>query len=891
MNIIFSPFYDGEKYIDYSQTPIIDKMYVGPLALLSELELRAGLTCSQLPEIERQAIYLLALKQYITRNPDSMFAPSFKVDDFGVAAELLRWRDELVKAGWNMKPTGISEKLDTIAAVEESFDCIGESDRWARVVARTETGNMLPAGWEIEVQIRKDLLQPVFSTIFDNLERQGVKVSYTEMFSCATEGTNLQKIQDGLTDQEREMDITAPDGSLRIIKFRRLCDAYEWAAQQDCDAENTVIINEDRKAFNNILFSHGKARSASIIKNSNPQIVQLFKLGLSLFIKPLNVYNLLSYLQVQVNPLPSDLRFQLTDIIIGTGGLGQKWNDAIDNYEFKDADGNVDKAKKEKRLVFIDMVSAANDGCVKVIDLRKYVSAMHAWSTGRLNMDSLIDTGIREQLASINTFCETLLILVNNTSAETVSYEQLKSWILSIYRPSNYTHEDAQQSSVIVVESPASVVDSPKKLLWLDCYGRDAENYPFDFLNNTEVRYLRGKGVRLWDKDIQNRSALWTVKNSLRKVYGSLDIIMPVENNGKKLPIHPIIIELQERLRDKFDLLVVEESDLPMQIEQNPITPLPEPKTEYRFDNLNVRSRDKESYSSLEKLILSPFDYTLEYFARLRDKGVRPIQDLERTKGNVAHKIIETLVEDSGTDITKFIELRQNEFDERFRRAVEQVGIILMLDENRIEQEKFKFRMRNSLATLSAIMMGNDLRIVGCEVLETADFEGMPTIETRMDLLLSNNVGEYVIFDMKWSSSNYYRNKLVENKSMQLEVYQAVMEKSHPDKKVAATGYFMLPKGVLVTAGSFRNTTHITKVTPNNTANVFCQVRNSYIYRYDQLREGVVEEAEAMELDRITYYNDTSDRGLYPLDAEYGADDIKAVNKFSSYGTLKGHLK
>lgn len=891
MNIIFSPFYDGEKYIDYSQSPIIDKMYVGPLGLLSELELRAGLTCSQLPEIERQAIYLLALKKHIAAKPNSMFARSFKVDDFGVAAELLRWRDELVKAGWNTEVTGISEKLDTLALIEKEFDCIGESDRWARIVTRTEIGNILPAGWEIEVHIRKDLLQPIFSTIFDNLQRQGVRISYMETHPYAAEGANLRKIQEGLTDQEREMDITSPDDSLRIIKFKRLCDAYEWAAQQDCDAGNTVIVNENRKTFNNILFSHGRARSSSIIKNSNPQIVQLFKLGLSLFIKPLNVYNLLSYLQVQVNPLPSDLRFQLTDILIDTGGLGKEWSEAIANYEFKDADGNVDKAKKEKRLVFIDVVSAGNDGCVKVIDLRKYVSAMHAWSTGRLNMDSIIDTGVREQLSDINTFCETLLILLNNTSAETVSYEQLKSWILSIYRPSNYTHEDAQQSSVIAVESPASIVDTPRRLLWLDCYGRDAGNYPFDFLNNTEVKYLRGKGVRLWDKDLQNRSALWAIKNSLRKVSGSLDIVMPAENNGKKLSLHPIIIELQERLKDKFDLLVVDESDLPMRIEQNAITPLPEPKAEYRFNNLNVQAREKESYSSLEKLILSPFDYTLEYFARLRDKGVRQIQDLERTKGNVAHKIIETLVEDSGKNVTKFIELWKNEFDDLFRQAVEQVGMILMLDENRIEQEKFKFRIRNSLATLSAIIIGNDLRIVGCEVPEAADFDGMPTVETRMDLLLTNKAGEYVIFDMKWSSSNYHKNKLAENKAMQLEVYRAVMEKKHPDKKVAATGYFLLPKGLLVTSGSFRNTTHVTKVTPDNTADVFCQVRNSYKYRYDQLLEGVVEEAEAMELDDITYYNDTADRGLYPLDTEYGTDDIKAVNKFSSYGTLKGHLE
>ncbi|MDL2241834.1 PD-(D/E)XK nuclease family protein [Bacteroidales bacterium OttesenSCG-928-L03] len=891
MNIIFSPFYDGEKYIDYSKTPIIDKIFVGPLGLLSELELRAGLTCRQLPEIERQAMYLLALKKYIAANPDSMFAQSFSVDDFGVAAELLKWRDLLVKAGWNKKSSGISEKLNTLAAIEEQFNCMGESDRWARIVTRTKTENILPSGWEIEVRIPKAILLPILSTVFNNLERQGTKVSYVETPSCATPGTNLQKIQAGLVNQEYEMDIASPDNSIRIIKFRRLCDAYEWAAQQDHNSDNTVIVNENRKVFNNILFSYGKARTGSVIRNSNPQIVQLFKLGLSLFIKPLNVYNLLSYLQIQVNPLPSDLRYQLTNIIINTGGLGQKWDEAITNYEFKDADGNVNEAEKGKRLLFIEMLSAAKDECIEVLDLKKYTSAMHAWAIGRLSAYSLAEAGIREQLSDLSTFCEAFLILVNNISDETISYDQLKSWILSIYRPSNYTHEEAQESSTIAIESPVAVVDLPKKLLWLDCFGRNADNYPFDFLNNAEKQYLCENGVQLWDKDLENRAMLWSIKDSLCKVSGSLDIVMPAENKGKNLPIHPIIIELQERLKDKFNLLIVDEADLSKQTEQDIVTPLPGTKVEYRFDNLNVQAREKESYSSLEKLILWPFDYTLEYFARLKNKSVRQVQDLERTKGNVAHKMVEELVKDSGSDTVMFKELWQSEFDDRFRCIVEEVGLILLLDENRIEQEKFKFRLRNSLAALSAILVNNDLKLIGCEVSETAVFNGMPGIETYMDLLLTNNVGEYVIFDMKWSSSNYYRNKLAKNKAMQLEVYRAVMEENHPDKKVAAVGYFMLPKGLLVISGAFRNTAHIMTITPDNTADVFFQVRNSYTYRYNQLREGVVEEAEAMTFNEIAYCNDTPDHGLYPLDSEYGTEDIKAVNKFSSYGTLKGHLK
>ena len=66
---------------------------------------------------------------------------------------------------------------------------------------------------------------------------------------------------------------------------------------------------------------------------------------------------------------------------------------------------------------------------------------------------------------------------------------------------------------------------------------------------------------------------------------------------------------------------------------------------------------------------------------------------------------------------------------------------------------------------------------------------------------------------------------------------------------------------------------------------------NSYLYRMAQIRKGVIEDAEGMELADIQYHKDSIKMNLYPLDTVYGDESRKGL----PYGTpnliLKGGLE
>ena len=57
--------------------------------------------------------------------------------------------------------------------------------------------------------------------------------------------------------------------------------------------------------------------------------------------------------------------------------------------------------------------------------------------------------------------------------------------------------------------------------------------------------------------------------------------------------------------------------------------------------------RQKESYSSIYELIQNPLDYVLNYQAGLSYTSVLEMSDENRTMGNIAHRFIQNLVDES----------------------------------------------------------------------------------------------------------------------------------------------------------------------------------------------------------------------------------------------------
>ena len=71
---------------------------------------------------------------------------------------------------------------------------------------------------------------------------------------------------------------------------------------------------------------------------------------------------------------------------------------------------------------------------------------------------------------------------------------------------------------------------------------------------------------------------------------------------------------------------------------------------------------------------------------------------------------------------------------------------------------------------------------------------------------------------------------------------------------------------------------------------IFEQARNSYTYRMEQLKAGLIEEGESFVFDDLQYARDTESHNLYPLEEQYGNEGVKAVNNWNKNIILKGGL-
>ena len=212
-----------------------------------------------------------------------------------------------------------------------------------------------------------------------------------------------------------------------------------------------------------------------------------------------------------------------------------------------------------------------------------------------------------------------------------------------------------------------------------------------------------------------------------------------------------------------------------------------------------------------------------------------------------------------------------------------QKGAILMLPEYRIERQQFEAILKDSIRALVSIIKELNLKPLDSEVELNVTLETIGAFTAKIDLLLKDANDKYVIFDMKWSESKSYQERLEQNKAMQLELYSHAI-KEHYGSDVAGVAYYLFPKMTLYTT-DFPTSDHVRKIKVKEEASdkkLFEEIQNSYEYRRCTLDNGFIEESELTEIAKLAYTEaSTDDKSLYPIEADY--NDKKKKNKGCPY--------
>ena len=117
MKIIFGLDLDG--YQDLEARDRFNESIFGPHGFLNLLELRLGLSSSP-PSAAGRIVQYREFLQNAASIKKRFYTESFTKDPLAVAETLLRWRDELVLAGWNGSADAAgSTRLSDLAEVEK----------------------------------------------------------------------------------------------------------------------------------------------------------------------------------------------------------------------------------------------------------------------------------------------------------------------------------------------------------------------------------------------------------------------------------------------------------------------------------------------------------------------------------------------------------------------------------------------------------------------------------------------------------------------------------------------------------------------------------------------------------------------------------------------------
>lgn len=860
MKILFSPEYSGHVYArSITDSVMMDTTVANTLRLVEIMELRLGMHYETTSQQQNLAKYYEAMNRYMMANPGNCLEASFKVSGLKTAKAVMAWRDGLRAAQWDCQGEDISDRLKALVEIEKLYRPVADKDlteRVHQVIDEIQRQQLDCNDIELALNCNLEWIRPLEKSLVDALTERGAKVSLLPMVKG--EGSNLDIVRKMMTGENpNSKELNANDESLLIYRFADLHQANEYLASENlCGAD--VCIDTDNKALDHQLHLMGLPQSGSIARDSAPQLTQLLVVGIGLFYPTLNVNTLLQWLAMPLHPLDSSLRYRLAGTIARKGGYrNDACREIIEKYingdylhlseeqqslseeEQQSLRRKKMNDRKQKVNTFLPSMTPVSDICRD--SLQEFTNALASWCRQKIMLSVKDEEGNlwQEQLSKVIDMTETFNLLLNTVYTPTLETKTVESWISALDKTEDFTASQDEQGCTIVVSTPANIISMVDKTLWAGFNGAETQSAELSFLSPSEKEALASQWhIVLWG---DNEGRYHDFQELIPLLHTSKQIILVVceRNEGKPIPKHPLLIRLEQQFGKEASNTLKNITRNPS-IDESQLTTVVKVRNERASGTLEFGHADKLQWpghlspTSIRSLVEDPFSYLMENLLKIQPDAKTSMQDKHITAGNVAHKVIEILFSPAEGNRTKSAEAIEVDIEQRydtvFDETIDACGAIFLIPENLLEMGSLRIRLRQNLKTLCNIIKNNRLRVLGCEIPvkgnvgfglpEEQDEVSGKVFDTKgfIDMVLEDAEGHPVVFDLKWSfRSNYYKELLKNNDSIQLEFYRRMLhdERRNEVRKVA---YFIMPvgNGRLYSLNSFEGDNCVLVTTEND---------------------------------------------------------------------------
>jgi hypothetical protein len=869
MKVVLGLHLDGKR--SWKKRNAFNQLVLGPAGFLSQLELYLGLSARRPEKLQRVIHFRKVLK--MLDNGHRFYSHSMNVDDFGVASELLEWRDELYLHGWsgtfNGKP--LSGRLADLFEVETALSrekfSPGNGERLAKVadalrLFRTPITSI-------------ELLEP--------LERHPLRwrqvicrftYRYRESFEMpeAPEGSALHALQHRLLLPEPSIanENIEPDNTLCAVTADTVLTAAYHVGRQLQERRGNVLLIDGGETvmLEQVLEAEGYPRQALQGNNDSLPALQLLPLLLRLRRIPLDVEALLTFLTLpeKLSPLDPVLSERLSHAVAdfpGTGG--SVWMRVLD--DFGGEEGNVDELHR-----WIDGKKVGYDAPMPLSELKACAEVVKEFFSrkkeeeGEKENDFMFSCGFEQ----VSVFAAAVDALLEQGEHELGVY-QVDQLLL---HASNGIRGGKSREAGAVPDTahPGAVSEPFAHVIWWWAAAPSLEK-GFPWLAD-ERSFLESEGVELPARD---RLLEWQAADWLRPILAarkSCLLVLPSEGEER----HPLWLKILSlmpaipviRIEEYFG---VPEGEMRTNVS---VRSLPAKRIAWDIPEGVMPAETVFSPTSLETFIDVPSRWFLDTVLRIRPSRLLEVKKGALLYGSLAHRLVEQLIVMMQMAGKEGLNDFQSWFMKSFSELVQKEGAVLLMPGGSAELESLRFRLMYALRRLYPVLQEHGTNGILAEQRMEGTLNGYK-MRGRADLLLFNSNDDPLVIDMKWGRSEDRRKNLERGMHIQLLAYAAMVHER--TGRWPSLAYYIIKSGRLLATGERGSIPGepVRQKNEESSGMLWQRLTKSFDWRLDQVRQGILSVGGA---------NDPGDPLLIPPDD--GLPLIPSDDQHNPYRFLEG---
>lgn len=842
MHIHFGQAFDGNSSLTITNG--LGSCVVGCLGLLNLLETHLGL----LSVIASQSERIIQYRHILDKFKDNKFyQASFELDQLGTTSTLLQWRDSWYLHGWlgKFEDENINDiQLRTMAQLEtEAINLVSACDgqRLLKISETLRAGVTLPIK-KIYCYDSLDSFPKAWRQVLEKLISLNIKIEIVTPKPLAKPERMLGKLQQAL----HTLDIPADgvtwqnDGSVHIVQSDTPLLAAHWLTNNldEQYGQRLLVTGGYAALLDDVLSaSHLPVQGLSDLSAFRPAL-QVLPLVLQQLWKPVNIYALLELLTHPVCPITGFARRKLAELIAEKPGINpEKWKEELKSASNIDDDVFNKAWETVKTFLLAERYEHRIGASIeRVFDV---VANLIQYFHGRLASEKPIE---RHAFVAAHRQCSVFirsLEALKSQGITTVSERQLQQLLDQVTsQGSEHGLRVPNVGSMKQVSSPAAAADCHEQVIWWQpVMPILAKNSPW---SPTQLETLKKEGV---DLPSISQQLKWLADTWLRPILAAskqLTLVLPPDDEEQ----HPIWLMLKT-VCPQIPILKIEQSSLLMQQQGTEIIqlkPLPSLKHWWILQpDTFATVRDKDSYSSLSQQLNNPAQWILNYIAKIRPSQLQQIPDKATLQGNVSHRLIECLFKTHQTEVLSWQESTLKKwYDQTFNMLIDEEAAIFRMAGHYNEGAFLHDRLYQAVKTMLRDFNKAGVIKIDPEYPLSGNFEG-GKLAGSADLMLTLATGESVIVDMKWSGEKYYKERLINNRQLQLAMYGEMYRQA--GNAFAKPAYFIISNARLlhIHQGVFPSVSALNSQTDEQGPQLWQRFLVTWRWRQAQLRRGEVE--------------------------------------------------